>query len=91
MGVHTIIARIPCGWPAGHGTRGTGHGARGTGHGATDPLGRVAVDGKVHIHDLHATILHQLGMDHEQLTYHYAGRDFRVTDVAGEVVRDILV
>ena len=71
-------------WMAGGGIRG------GLRHGATDPLGGVAVAGKVHIHDLHATMLHLLGMDHEALTYRYAGRDFRLTDVAGEIVRDIL-
>ncbi|GDY06893.1 MAG: DUF1501 domain-containing protein [Planctomycetota bacterium] len=59
-------------------------------HGATDELGWNAVEGRVHIHDLHATILHLLGFDHEQLTYRYAGRDFRLTDVHGEVVRDVL-
>ncbi|MGY8689727.1 MAG: DUF1501 domain-containing protein, partial [Verrucomicrobiales bacterium] len=59
-------------------------------YGATDPLGGVAVQDKVHIHDLHATILHLLGMNHEQLTYRYAGRDFRLTDVHGEVVKGIL-
>ncbi len=59
-------------------------------HGATDEYGYRAIDGKVHIHDLHATILHQLGLDHEKLTYRYAGRDFRLTDVYGHVVREIL-
>jgi len=58
--------------------------------GATDEIGHEAVEGKVHMHDLHATILHQLGLDHEQLTYRYAGRDFRLTDVAGRVIHDIL-
>jgi hypothetical protein len=48
------------------------------------------VQGKVHIHDLHATMLHQLGLDHERLTYRYAGRDFRLTDVYGNVVQEIL-
>ena len=59
-------------------------------HGATDDIGHLAVADKVHMHDLHATILHQLGLDHEQLTWRYAGRDFRLTDVHGEVVHDIL-
>ena len=59
-------------------------------HGSTDEFGYYAVDGKVHIHDLHATILHLLGLDHEQLTYRYAGREFRLTDVHGNVVQDIL-
>ncbi|HMF20233.1 MAG TPA: DUF1501 domain-containing protein, partial [Gemmataceae bacterium] len=58
--------------------------------GATDELGFHVVENPVHIHDLQATILHLLGLDHERLTYHYAGRDFRLTDVYGEVVRDIL-
>ena len=59
-------------------------------YGATDDYGYYAVENKMHIHDLHATLLHLLGIDHEKLTYRYAGRDFRLTDVAGEVVRDIL-
>jgi hypothetical protein len=58
--------------------------------GGTDEIGRLAVTGKIHMHDLHATILHQLGIDHEQLTYRYAGRDFRLTDVFGRVVNEIL-
>ena len=58
--------------------------------GGTDEIGRLAVNGKTHMHDLHATILHQLGIDHEQLTYRYAGRDFRLTDVFGRVVNEIL-
>ncbi len=59
-------------------------------YGATDEFGSAAVENKVHMHDLHATILHQLGLDHERLTYRYAGRDFRLTDVAGHVVREIV-
>jgi hypothetical protein len=59
-------------------------------HGATDDYGWYAVDPKVHIHDLHATILYLLGLDHERLTYRYGGRDFRLTDVHGEVVRAII-
>jgi uncharacterized protein (DUF1501 family) len=59
-------------------------------HGSTDEFGYFAQDNKVHMHDLHATILHILGIDHEKLTYRYAGRDFRLTDVYGEVVSDIL-
>ena len=59
-------------------------------YGATDEFGMNAVDGRVHVHDLHATILHLLGLDHEQLTYRYSGRDFRLTDVHGRVVNDIL-
>jgi hypothetical protein len=62
----------------------------GTAYGATDEFGFRAVQDKVHVHDLHATILHLLGMNHEKLTYRYAGRDFRLTDVYGEVVKGIL-
>jgi hypothetical protein len=69
---------------AGGGVRG------GTAHGATDEFGFRAVDDKVHVHDLHATILHLLGIDHERLTFRYAGRDFRLTDVYGNVVRGIV-
>ncbi|MGO9600881.1 MAG: DUF1501 domain-containing protein [Isosphaeraceae bacterium] len=59
-------------------------------HGKTDEFGFQAVEGKVHIHDLHATMLHLLGLDHERLTYRYAGRDFRLTDVRGRVVKEVL-
>ncbi len=59
-------------------------------HGKTDEFGFQAVEGKVHVHDLHATMLHLLGLDHTRLTYRYAGRDFRLTDVHGNVVREIL-
>ena len=69
---------------AGGGVRG------GMTHGETDEFGFRAVEDKVHVHDLHATILHLLGLDHERLTYRYAGRDFRLTDVYGRVVRKIL-
>jgi hypothetical protein len=62
----------------------------GIAHGATDDFGFRAVDGRMHVHDLHATILHLLGIDHERLTYRYAGRDFRLTDVHGVVAKDIL-
>jgi hypothetical protein len=58
--------------------------------GATDEFGFAAVEDKVHVHDLHATILHLLGFDHEKLTYRYAGRDFRLTDVHGHVVQKVL-
>jgi hypothetical protein len=60
-------------------------------YGATDDYGYYAVENKVHMHDLHATILHLLGMDHTKLTYRYSGRDMRLTDVYGNVVKDILV
>jgi len=59
-------------------------------HGATDEFGFKAVENPVHIHDLHATLLWQLGIDHTRLTYRYSGRDFRLTDVAGEVIRDLI-
>ena len=62
----------------------------GIAYGSTDEFGFKAVENRVSIHDLHATLLNQLGMDHTQLTYRYAGRDFRLTDVFGEVVKDIL-
>ena len=62
----------------------------GMSYGATDELGFQAVENRVHVHDLHATILHLMGIDHERLTYRHSGRDFRLTDVYGNVVRDIL-
>jgi hypothetical protein len=71
-------------WLAGGGVRG------GSIHGATDEFGFRAVEDRVHIHDLHATILHLLGFDHEKFTYRYAGRDFRLTDVHGRVIREVL-
>jgi uncharacterized protein (DUF1501 family) len=71
-------------WLAGGGVKG------GIVHGQTDEFGFAAVEDKVHYHDLHATILHLLGLDHERLTYRYSGRDFRLTDVYGRVVREIL-
>ncbi len=71
-------------WLAGGGVKG------GTTYGATDEFGFKAVENKVHVHDLHATILHLLGFDHEKLTYKYAGRDFRLTDVSGNVVKGVL-
>ncbi len=71
-------------WLAGGGTRG------GIRYGSTDETGAKAEQDKVHLHDLHATMLHLLGFDHERLTYRYAGRDFRLTDVKGEVVKGLL-
>ena len=59
-------------------------------HGATDPFGFKAVENPVHVHDLHATMLHLLGFDHENLTYRYAGRDFRLTDVHGKVITPLI-
>jgi len=71
-------------WLAGGGVKAGYH------YGATDDYGFYATHDKVHIHDLHATLLHLLGLDHERLTYRYAGRDFRLTDVEGHVVSPIL-
>ena len=59
-------------------------------YGSSDEFGYKSVENKVHVNDLHATILHLLGLDHEKLTYRYSGRDFRLTDVAGHVIKDIL-
>jgi len=71
-------------WLAGGGVK-SGHV-----HGETDEFGYKAVKDKVHMHDLHATILHLLGLNHERLTYRYAGRDFRLTDIAGNVVKEVI-
>jgi hypothetical protein len=71
-------------WLAGGGVKG------GTVYGSTDEFGFQAVDKKVHVHDLHATMLHLLGFDHERLTYRHAGRDFRLTDVYGRVIHDLI-
>ena len=71
-------------WLAGGGVRG------GYVHGATDELGWNAIENRVHVHDLHATILHLLGFDHEQLTYRFAGRDYRLTDIHGHVVSNLV-
>jgi hypothetical protein len=59
-------------------------------HGATDDFGWFAARDKVHVHDLHATILHLPGLDHEKLTYRHGGRDYRLTDVYGRVVNEII-
>jgi hypothetical protein len=59
-------------------------------YGATDDYGWYAVEDKMHMHDLHATMLHLLGLEHTKLTYRYAGRDFRLTDVHGEVAHKII-
>ena len=71
-------------WMAGGGVKG------GMAYGATDDYGYEAVEKRMHIHDWHATLLHLLGLDHERLTYPYAGRDFRLTDVHGTVAREII-
>ncbi len=72
-------------WLAGAGVK------PGFAYGATDDFGHHAITDKVHMHDLHATILHLLGLDHEKLTFHYAGRPFRLTDVHGRVIKEILI
>jgi len=71
-------------WLAGAGVK------SGIRYGKTDDYGYFAVENKVHLHDLHATLLHLMGLDHHRLTFPYAGRDFRLTDVHGEVVQGIL-
>jgi len=71
-------------WLAGAGVK------PGFAYGATDEFGQLAIENKVHMHDMHATILHLLGLDHERLTFRHAGRDFRLTDVHGHVIKDIL-
>ena len=71
-------------WMAGGGTK------PGYAHGSTDDYGYFVTDGKVHVHDLHASMLHLLGLDHKQLTYRYGGRDMRLTDVHGELIQGIL-
>jgi len=73
-----------CAWMAGGGVKG------GLTYGETDEFGYRRVAGSVHLHDLHATMLHLLGIDHECLTYRHQGREFRLTDVFGNVVQDIL-
>ncbi|MEC7696394.1 MAG: DUF1501 domain-containing protein, partial [Planctomycetota bacterium] len=71
-------------WMAGGGVRG------GTTYGATDDFGYKVVENKLEMHDLHATMLHLLGIDHEKLTFRFSGRDMRLTDVHGHVVHDII-
>jgi hypothetical protein len=71
-------------WMAGGGLRG------GVSYGETDEIGYFPVSGKTSVHDVHATILHQLGFDHERLTYAFQGRNFRLTDVEGEVIRAVV-
>jgi arylsulfatase A-like enzyme len=71
-------------WMGGGGIKG------GISYGTTDELGYAAVENPVHVHDLHATMLYLMGVDHERLTYRHQGRDFRLTDVAGKVVKGIL-
>jgi hypothetical protein len=71
-------------WLAGGGVKG------GMTYGATDEFGFAAVEKKVHVHDLHATVLHLMGLNHEKLTFRYSGRDFRLTDVHGQVVHELI-
>ena len=71
-------------WMAGGGVRG------GYVHGATDETGFAAAENKVHVHDLHATVLHLLGLNHKRLTFRFQGRDFRLTDVHGNVIEEAL-
>ena len=71
-------------WLAGGGFK------RGFTYGTTDEFGWKAVENPVHVHDIHATILYQLGIDHTKLTYHYSGRDYRLTDLYGNVVHDLI-
>ena len=77
-------SRVYSSWLAGAGIKG------GTVYGKSDELGDEVAENKVTVHDFQATILHQLGIQHQDLTYRHAGRDFRLTDVHGEVVREIL-
>ena len=72
-------------WLAGGGVK------RGVTFGRTDDLGYNIVENPVHVHDLNATVLHLLGLDHERLTYRYQGREFRLTDVHGKIVKDLLI
>ena len=76
-GAITTRTASPCGWPAAA-IRG------GKVIGSTDEIGLRAIESPVHVHDLHATMLSLMGLDHEKLTYHFQGRDFRLTDVAGK-------
>jgi uncharacterized protein (DUF1501 family) len=71
-------------WLAGGGVKG------GITYGSTDEIGATVAENKVHVHDFHATILHLLGINHEKLTYRHAGRDYRLTDVHGNVVTELL-
>lgn len=83
MAVITIPSASACGWPVAGCVAGIAYGA-------TDELGYYAIENPCTIYDLWATVLHQLGIDHQQLTFRYGGRDFRLTDVHGRVLRDIL-
>ncbi len=102
IAICTEFGRTP--WTDGPGAKGRNHYAKafsallagagvrgGFAHGATDEYGIQIVADPVHVHDYHATILHLMGIDHTRLVYRYAGRDFRLTDVDGKVVRPVLV
>jgi uncharacterized protein (DUF1501 family) len=102
VAICTEFGRTP--WTDRPGTRGRNHFTRaftcllagagvkgGLAHGETDEYGSNVVEGLCHVHDYHATILHLMGIDHTRLTYRFAGRDFRLTDVHGNVVREILL
>jgi uncharacterized protein (DUF1501 family) len=101
VAICTEFGRTP--WTDGPGAKGRNHYARafsvllagagvkgGHAHGATDDYGINIVQDAVHVHDYHATILHLMGIDHTRLTYRYAGRDFRLTDVDGQVIEGVL-
>ena len=81
--------RLSAGWPGAVWMAGGGV-KPGFSYGATDAFGCSAVQDRVHVHDLHATILHLMGLDHEKLTYRYSGRDYRLTDVHGRILHDII-
>ena len=80
----SVPGQRPCRSGSPHGVRGGVH------YGATDDFGYRAVHNRVHFNDLHATLLHLMGLDHERLTFRHGGRDYRLTDVHGRVVSDIL-
>jgi hypothetical protein len=82
--VSSLLVALVCSCPAVAGIK------SGIVHGSTDEFGWHAIQDKVHVHDLHATILHLMGLDHERLTYRYSGRDYRLTDVYRNVVHDII-
>ena len=83
MAAIIIRMALRCGLPGG-GIK------RGFTYGATDDFGWKAIDKPVHVHDIHATILYLLGIDHTKLTYRYSGRDYRLTDVSGNVIHDLI-
>jgi hypothetical protein len=84
MVVRSTAPRTSNSWLAGGGAK------VGIIYGQSDDIGQYVAENGVHVHDLHATILHLLGLNHERLTYRFSGRDYRLTDVAGHVVKGIL-